>query len=477
MKTITVYARALSSISQYIDERFDAILMLCLLVICAGYLVLTPPFQAPDERNHFARAYHLADGKIIGRLSGPSGKMSGDNLPKILKTDIHLFDELMYHPERKISGLQWLKRVGASHSLTRENIRVKEFIEFPNTVLYPPVSYMPQVCSILLARALGLKTILTLYLARIFNLIASLCLIYVALRQLDFSRRMKMVLFCLAGLPMTVFLIASASQDAVTIALAFVVVSLGFRLDRSWDNRRFAIFLFATLLLSLSKVPYALVSWMAIPSILEQAQPGKVKLRNIVLLIACSSAPSVLWQICVDPLIVSFKPDTDMRAQLSFFLQHPLRLMWVFTQKLIEQKFYVSSFVGHLGWLDTFIGRKTCGLYLCFLLLCCFTARRSDEANEGSKISRLVINIAIFMSIAYLICLSMYLTWTHLHVFDLGVVQGRYFIPASGLVFLALPVLYRYKNHHYNLFVAAVLAAWLALSCRVFWILYARYWM
>jgi hypothetical protein len=45
-----------------------------LLAPCFGVLVLilTPPFQAPDEFNHFFRAYLISEGRLLAHTNQPS---------------------------------------------------------------------------------------------------------------------------------------------------------------------------------------------------------------------------------------------------------------------------------------------------------------------------------------------------------------------------------------------------------------------
>ena len=53
------------------------------------FLIVTPPFQAPDEPAHFFRAYEISDLGIIAERQGDS---VGDFLPQSLTV---IVDELM----------------------------------------------------------------------------------------------------------------------------------------------------------------------------------------------------------------------------------------------------------------------------------------------------------------------------------------------------------------------------------------------
>jgi hypothetical protein len=74
-------------------------------------------------------------------------------------------------------GLRWDMNVKTSFEIIQKQFSVplnedeKIFVDFPNTALYSPVSYIPQAISIFIFRQLNLPPLLIFYGARLFTLL------------------------------------------------------------------------------------------------------------------------------------------------------------------------------------------------------------------------------------------------------------------------------------------------------------------
>ena len=75
-----------------------ATLMLILGAIGSIPLVLlTPPFQVPDEVQHFYRAFQLSDLRIRAEVqNGISGGTLPDSLPELVKSSVYTRDDVFY---------------------------------------------------------------------------------------------------------------------------------------------------------------------------------------------------------------------------------------------------------------------------------------------------------------------------------------------------------------------------------------------
>ena len=127
--------------------------------------------------------------------------------------------------------------------------------------MYSPVGYLPQSFGILLGRIFSLSPILLLYLARFFNLLAFIALVFFAIRTTP-ALRWTMVLLGL--MPLTINLAASVSADAMAIGLSFLFTAYMLRLAFSPDaelvtRRQLGFILLLAVLLALSKPPYFLL--------------------------------------------------------------------------------------------------------------------------------------------------------------------------------------------------------------------------
>ena len=97
------------------------------------------------------------------------------------------------------------------------------FLSFPNTVIYPPFFYLPQVIGVRLGQAAGWTVEASYTLGRWGALGGSFALGALALWH---ARRGAVLIAVILGLPMTLFLAASVSQDGPLIASGALLAAL-----------------------------------------------------------------------------------------------------------------------------------------------------------------------------------------------------------------------------------------------------------
>ena len=103
-----------------------------------AFLVLTPPFQVPDEHVHFYRAYHVSQLKVTGNVL--EGKLAGDVLPISLgETAWGLSEGIPFHPEKK----QDVKKIFEAFKRPLKPEAVI-FTDFRGALVYSPIAYLPQ---------------------------------------------------------------------------------------------------------------------------------------------------------------------------------------------------------------------------------------------------------------------------------------------------------------------------------------------
>src|ERR1700744_5631584 len=100
-----------------------------LLFLEAGYFLITPPFQAPDEPAHFFRIWQLSEGRLRGYRQG---EQAGDEVPKVILSQTYFFGELPFHPENKITPDFFLKTLSSSPKLDERLLNERGFAQFSN---------------------------------------------------------------------------------------------------------------------------------------------------------------------------------------------------------------------------------------------------------------------------------------------------------------------------------------------------------
>ena len=186
-------------------------------LLFGGSLVfLSPPFSVPDELAHFLRAYHCSQGKLYAcKRDG----QTGDDLPSSLtETYVAIADRAGLTSSSRFRGPRSTRPRGIALDPQR-----RQFTGFSNTALYSPVPYLPQSAAIWAARLWRPAPLTMLYLARVANLIVYLLLAAAAVRLVPIH---KWTLAMVALVPMSVYLAASLSADAMTIGLSLLVIAM-----------------------------------------------------------------------------------------------------------------------------------------------------------------------------------------------------------------------------------------------------------
>jgi len=408
--------------------RFNSTLPVLYLTWAIPFLLtlswLTPPFQNPDEVNHYLRAVQIARGELTGyRLSGPNWlnppNAGGHSDPGVIAAS-DPFDHLKFNPQQQVHQSDFI--IASSTVFGRD-----ELIGFGNTAVYPPFLYLPSVLTIWLGQVSKMPIVTTLYLSRAANGTAALLISTLALSR---ARRTRWVIAALAMLPMTTALYVSASQDALIISLSLLLVGI---VDRIGTERRPAsgielsvIFLVASLI-GMARPPYAAIALLPLAISIESAR------RELSVAIGIASCIA-FWTIFSVKVASVDMNGANAGVQMTHILRHPFDVVPIAWRTLVEYSGnYFYEFIGVLGWLDTQLPKwfvRGVGVALAASLLgVCAT-------TPGPK-PWLPLMIAVAGS--GMVFGGQYLTWSRPLAPFVDGVQGRYFIPMAPLLALALP--------------------------------------
>ena len=397
-------------------------LLIALPIVIANAYILGP-FQTPDEFNHFFRIVQLSHGDIIGDSDGK--QRAGGYIDSSLSGIRSLFGDVPFQPEHKVTaesvkGLRGLFWTWPD----------KAYLDFPNTVIYPPYFYAPAVMAAKFSQVLGTSILDALILMRLAQGFTSILIAYFALRLAHFGR---LTLFALLVVPMTLNLSSSASQDGLMISsLALVFALLTQTKLTVCAKFVVAVVLGATVGAKLAYFPLFLL--FALPAF--STEPGADLRTQRLTWIAVALLFTIPWLVFgYIPTKIPFLKDQGIapKEQLMFLLHNPDFILQL-ASKTIQSEFqhYAREFVGVLGWLDTKFSANTYRFY--GLLLAVFAA--FDILIGGNKLvygSRIMVLLTILLSVGA-VFIALYLGWTPLKADVVNGPQGRHFIPLAVLL-------------------------------------------
>ena len=447
------------------------------------FLIITPPFQTPDEPVHFYRSFEISELNIFKYK---------DEVPQSLVEVAAIQERMKFKSWEKTSRKEIL-------SLAKIKLDPEKRASI-GTLEYT-LPYVPQALGIAIGKIFSLPPMWLLFMGRIFNLLFSCVLIFLAIQITPIH---KWLFFLLGVMPMTISQIASVSYDALTISLSFLLIALifnfAFNNEKTINKKDIVILFILSVLLALSKPPYFIIAFtfLIIPVlkfgnrktyfalftglilstlIVSQLwQPTKDLIQS--LFVSNANASTAGWvmdypdlktgsgsfasndrraiksiesvssldekqeqQTQVDTSVASTPLPQDVpgnpfnpEAQKKFILDNPVKYIGIIFSSISNYfGLYMTSIVGLFGWNDTGLPDVLVYLFI-FMILLTATINLGNEIKIG--LLQKIIPLLIFFAGVIIIETGLYI-YSNLPGADLIVgVQGRYFIPLVPLFLL-----------------------------------------
>ncbi len=384
------------------------------------FVFANPPFQAADEGAHAYRSFQSSQGEST---QAP--------IPVSVDKVIRQFWRLSFNPHNKTSFREvW----GAFKIPIDENQRGRS-----GSVSTSPIPHIPQAAGIFLGRRLGLPPLALLYIGRIFNLLAWTAMIFLAIRRLP---TFKWVFFFLALSPMSLYQASSLSYDAFTNGTTFLLIATllkhAFARDSRISNWQILELALIGALASLAKTIYfplvLLYFWIPVARL-----GSRWRYISAFLIVFAVSLGVDLYLNMPRGLSAHVAKGTAGAASagggVTIFHQAWDFLLLVGKTFKVYHPFYLETYIGRLGWLDTGLPY---GLRLFYLLGLLVLARLDFRPEIHFGLWRKFLSLTVFLGIFLPLFFVFWLTWTPAGSGQIEGIQGRYFIPIVPLLFLLL---------------------------------------
>jgi uncharacterized membrane protein len=425
------------------------------------YIFIVPPFQSPDEPNHFLRIYHISEGRLWGEVSADKHQLGG-YIPDSIFMVYTPYEYMFFKEEKKIS----VESI-TSNLFKQLPSTATSFQQFPNTARYAFTTYLPQVTAFYLLKKISCPPLLLMYAGR---LAAFLCWVMLVYYAINLTPIYKEILMLLSFLPASLAINTTLSADVVTNALAFVALAyfLKFKFQASDLNRgELSLFCGIMLLISWQKIVYFPLLFLLL--LVPTSKFGGLKKKVLVLSFAIISNLIVIfwWSGEINKLVYptgdkffttyeSLRLDVQINPtlQVEHILIDPVKFMRIFFEASI--KAYDINFTTYLTSFGWEVIRVPSGLIYVFkLFLFAFIFIQENRFKIWEKILLLLLGHGLVM----LFLLSQHLHWDGVGDLFLNVYGGKYYIPIYPIFFLAFTGLLnksifkeKYQRHIYIFF-------------------------
>jgi uncharacterized membrane protein/cytochrome c-type biogenesis protein CcmH/NrfG len=399
----------------------------------SAFLILTPPFQVPDEEAHLRRAFEISEGRIIAQKRG---ERTGDELPPGVNALYDRFKSLKNHLEEKTSAAEI--RDAAAISLASGE---RNFVVFSNSAIHPPLTYIPQALALFIARWFTSSVLVCLYVSRAFNLLTSSALTFLAIRHTPIG---KWAFALMALTPMALTLDASLSPDATTNALSFLLVAHVLACAAGPETVIATPALVATAILA-AAVGFAKQMYFLLPLCYLMIPPKRMGtprryVAGFAVVLGATLLAVLTWSLVVRQIWSPADPKMGMDPgqQLRLMGSRPGEFAKVLLQtakngrpngtEVLGPR--VEEYLGKLGWAEL---RLTNWVYVPQLILLVVACVRDFGPRSGLKNWQALVAGGVALLVALTIAVIMHLTWDKLGAEAIAL-HGRYFMPAGPLV-------------------------------------------
>ncbi len=391
------------------------------------FTFLIPPFQKPDEINHFLRATALAKGEIFCKRDN-TGKMyflipfNFYNLPDQMSANI-----LRYKYNEKFPLYELIQQ------RNKDNHSIKEI----GICFLPFTGYLSNVIGISVGLLFN-NPLLAFYLGRMSAGIIFILSILFALKIIPSGY--KLLVYLYSFIPMVMYQATAISYDTLQLSIMIILFSvcLKYLLKEVISKKELVLFLILLAFFILVKSGYypMLLLYFIFPY-----KKITNKFRYYFIFTLLLSAVGLIFTFLSARVTLSSTPSNHFinpLLQVNSLIHNPSILIHIFFNSLKSYgDFYYQSFIGYFGWLDF---KLNYFIYEAYTVLIAGVIFFLIQTNKRSLLNKFQILLLFFIIISttFIIFVSQYLSWSPVGSPVIHGVQGRYFLVILPLFIFAI---------------------------------------
>ncbi|MEG0911967.1 MAG: DUF2142 domain-containing protein [Oscillospiraceae bacterium] len=384
----------------------------CVLLCGTIFSFASAPMQAPDEYWHYLRAYTIS-----------SGDFTFDNSVEYPDEVLRLVDSFPgnFYKEVQQKGSGSVLQSMTEFAETKDEPYIGKTYSSPIQVIVP---YIPSAMGIAAGHLFG-SELAAFYLGRLMNVLTLAVCAYFALK---WAERYRGAIIVTALFPLTLFLCASYSYDAMFIACVILMFGILFKKDIHLSDLVILCVTFG-MIVSVKPLyfPLALLIF-AVPR--DSFKLGKYPRITALGALALGGA---LFYFATLAYAGAFargippvgSPDgVNVASQINYILGNPIRYGLTAAVDGYMNCFYLDE-LGLFGWLDA---NAVLTSLLCPIAVVVVSLLYSETTAKRKKSDKWIF-AGIILFIYALVVTGFYCTWSTLGSTSILGVQARYFIP------------------------------------------------
>ncbi len=393
-------------------------------IMCLLFLVIMPMYRGHDENRHMLRIYEISEGHLLTEVHDG---VVGTPLPSVVIDG---------------TGKYWREEMTYNDVLDLKDVEIDyddtKITSMDTVAIYSPVQYIPQAIGMVFSRLISDNLLLMLYMARLFNLIVCVVLLYFAIKLIPFG---KLLVYLISILPLSIEAFSTMSPDGITISLSILLIAyilnIIFKKDRVVQKKDVAIISVISVIIALCKIVYVplVTAILLIPASKFKSKKSKALISTFV--IGISVIANLIWfKISTNYLaLISGGSSTDkiinvLTSPIDYFR------MLLYTMNY-NGSTYMERLFGSVLAMGEFVKLYFIVPFVFSIFFLFESATNKELKKRFSKFQNIVIFL-IALVVVGLVFTSLYVQYTDESSMTISGVQGRYFIPILLLVGLLL---------------------------------------
>ena len=417
-------------------KHLEKVFLILGIPICFLYTLCLGPYRIMDETAHLVKSLDLSYGNIITAKDEEN------------KGIVYVPEGVNEIDDKKITNFSSLSNALTEDTNYENLVRMNPF--FTYTVLNSPTPYLLSASGFAIGRVLELNLYVSMYLAKIFQLLFFLIAGYFIIKFLPVGK-----LFSLIYLfnPMVLQQMSSIGADNFTNLTCLLLISYILKLKFQEEDitlKQVSLLSIFMLLVSSSKFIY----FPLISLVLLLKKKIKTKREKIILTLTTILSLAIALLFIVIGLgydnefaLFISENEIDAMRQLEYVIKHPFKFLVVCLSTLFTNfNYYVEGLFGRqLGNTDIPLFYPSYIAYIVLFFFTLFLEKEKQKLERATKLYFLIVGIIL----SFCVFGVEYLTWSGVGNNTVDGVQGRYFLPFFILFMLCLTRKPRSRNLKY----------------------------
>lgn len=411
---------------KYLFKTENLFLIICLFWGIL-FLLINPPFQAPDEPEHLFKMWGYTNGKLN---FSKQNNWSGQTLPVSFINIDEYYKVFKLHKETKVP----LKDLAFIAKTQLEKNKTAFHIFIPTS--YTPVSYFPSFLVLWVLKILNFTPLSIIYIMRFCSLLVYLALCYYAIKITPVKKQMFLLF---SAMPLCLYQAGSINTDCVCFGSMMVFFAYTFRLifeKRTITTKQIIKFGLLVLLICILKYAYAplVLLYFLIPKNKFEKPENYYKYFFIILLtclvyITCfilyvnkisSNTTNIYSHLVVKKSIL-----------IKDILIHPFNYLKIVCYTTMKYgKFFFYNVISSFGCNSAMIPNLAANLYWFVLILSAMYSPDTEKTCYLTVKNKFITTSCIIL-IYLSVVTSVYLLFQYTPL--IKGIQGRYLLPAVFL--------------------------------------------